>query len=872
MIGRTISHYNVLEKLGGGGMGVVYKAEDTKLHRTVALKFLPTAFSFDEEAKQRFIQEAQAASALQHNNICTIHDIDETEDEQIFICMDCYNGETLKKKIEKGAIKTDEAIEIIIQIANGLQKAHEKGIVHRDIKPANIFITNDGVVKILDFGLAKLSGQTMMTKIGSTLGTIAYMSPEQLKGSEVDFRADIFSLGIVVYEMLIEHHPFSGYNEASLMYSIVNEEPEPAQNHLPGISSELLHILNRTLEKDPENRYQSMKDIVIELKRLKRDSMKESINIKSENSLKKYRKNVEEELPKKNTIHESTLTSPKTFKYAIVIIVVSLLALVLYASGLLNSYFEANKKYTSEVVVDISSGEDWNDNRISSHAVEYLIIDDLLQSSNLIAMNDSQYQNLYSDNTRSPQLRLNGELIKTNFGFELSLVFRKNSEIVKDTSLSFNEPATLLNKELKLITEEVFKFSGIKQRKRSLFTNDWEAFNNFYKGEIAWYHLDKNLAEHYFENAINIDSVFALAKLRLADVYYFERNINKSKRILSEIIPQLTFLSQVDSLKAEALMQKIAGDQRKVININSMIVEMLPGRKEALYDLGEAYFEIRDIENATEQYNKALRLDQNYTLALNHRGYCYSHLGAHQKALRDFKRYVELDSSANSFDSWGDGLMSAGKLDSAKKIKEIAIHKSPETEYFYRSLAYIQINLGEFEEAFLSINKYIELSSSNEQLSKGYFLNALNYFFQKNMDSSYYYCQLSIRTYDAFDISSRNHEAHWLLGLVSYISGNSERTQNEINQMDDLITKFRINNTNYHAILKFKLSLDYLIALSRNDMETINSIFNEFDFSIKYKVKDWFSFFDLAFFNTLFGDFLNKRPIIHWQRRDTIKL
>ncbi|MCG7853439.1 MAG: serine/threonine protein kinase, partial [Methanosarcinaceae archaeon] len=160
MIGKTISHYKILKKLGGGGMGVVYKAEDTKLHRTVALKFLPSELTRDEEAKKRFIQEAQAASSLDHNNICVVHEIDETDDGQIFISMNCYDGETLKKKIERGPIKTEEAIDIAVQIANGLKKAHELKIIHRDVKSANIFITNDGIVKILDFGLAKLSGQT----------------------------------------------------------------------------------------------------------------------------------------------------------------------------------------------------------------------------------------------------------------------------------------------------------------------------------------------------------------------------------------------------------------------------------------------------------------------------------------------------------------------------------------------------------------------------------------------------------------------------------------------------------------------------------------------------------------------------------------
>ena len=197
MIGKAISHYKILEKLGEGGMGVVYKAEDTKLKRTVALKFLPPELLKEIKAKERFTQEAQAASALQHHNICTIHEIDQTGDGQMFIAMDYYEGETLKDKIvgvgAKGPspLQMNEAVEIAIQIATGLAVAHEKGIVHRDIKPANIFFTNDGLVKILDFGLAKLFGQTRLTKAGSTPGTVAYMSPEQTKCEEVDCRTEL---------------------------------------------------------------------------------------------------------------------------------------------------------------------------------------------------------------------------------------------------------------------------------------------------------------------------------------------------------------------------------------------------------------------------------------------------------------------------------------------------------------------------------------------------------------------------------------------------------------------------------------------------------------------------------------------------------
>jgi serine/threonine protein kinase len=210
MIGKTISHYKITEKLGGGGMGIVYKAEDTKLIRTVALKFLPPELTRDPDSKKRFIHEAQAASALQHNNICTIHDVDETEDGQSFIVMDFYDGETLKKKIERKPLDIDESIEISIQVAQGLDKAHKKDIVHRDIKPANIMITEEGTPKIVDFGLAKLTSFTRLTKEGVSVGTVAYMSPEQTKSEEVDSRSDIWSLGIVLYEMITGQMPFRG--------------------------------------------------------------------------------------------------------------------------------------------------------------------------------------------------------------------------------------------------------------------------------------------------------------------------------------------------------------------------------------------------------------------------------------------------------------------------------------------------------------------------------------------------------------------------------------------------------------------------------------------------------------------------------------
>ncbi|MBF8294795.1 MAG: serine/threonine protein kinase [Bacteroidetes bacterium] len=250
-------------------MGIVYKAQDTRLKRTVALKFLPPDLTRDDEAKTRFVHEAQAASALQHNNICNIHDIDETKDGQTFIVMDCYEGETLKKKIERGPLKINETLDVAIQVAQGLAKAHEKGIVHRDVKPANILITSDNVVKIVDFGLAKLAGQTKLTKTGSTIGTTVYMSPEQARGEEVDRRTNIWSLGVIMYEMLTGQLPFRAEHEQAALYLILNRDPEPIAKLLPDFPAALEDIVKKAMAKDCEQRYQGVGELLSDLAALR---------------------------------------------------------------------------------------------------------------------------------------------------------------------------------------------------------------------------------------------------------------------------------------------------------------------------------------------------------------------------------------------------------------------------------------------------------------------------------------------------------------------------------------------------------------------------------------------------------------------------
>jgi serine/threonine protein kinase/Tfp pilus assembly protein PilF len=467
MIGKTVLHYRIIEKIGEGGMGVVYKAEDTKLKRMVALKFLPAQFTGDPQARTRFVQEAQAAAALDHPNICTIYEINEAEG-QTYIAMAYIKGQSLKDKILPGPLGIPEAVNIAGQVAEGLKSAHGRGIIHRDIKPGNIMLTEEGQVKIMDFGLAKLERGADLTKTMTIMGTPAYMSPEQARGEVVDHRTDIWSLGCVFFEMLSGRRPFPNEHDQAVIYSILNEEPRPIVHPGEEIPAQLETIIHTCLEKDPRNRYQGAAALAEALKSFERPAQK-------------ARK------PSIAVLPFVDMSRQKEQEY--------------FCDGIAEELINGLTHIRDLRVMARTSAFAFKGKDVDVRDIgRKLNVDTVLEGSIRKAGN---------------KLRITAQLIKVEDGFHLwSEKFDREMEDIFAIQDEISK-AIVENLRVTLLTQEK---AAIEKR----HTNDPEAYNLYLKGLYFMYRPSpeaSNKALDYFRKAIDADPNFALAYAGIATIY-----------------------------------------------------------------------------------------------------------------------------------------------------------------------------------------------------------------------------------------------------------------------------------------------------------------------------------------------------------------
>jgi serine/threonine protein kinase/tetratricopeptide (TPR) repeat protein len=671
-IEQYISHYKILEKLGEGGMGVVYKALDTSLNRNVALKFLPSHLVRDKSIRKRFIVEAQAASALDHSNICNIHEINETEDGQLYICMSYYKGASLRQIIKKGSIPVFQTVNTILQIAVGLKAAHDEKIIHRDLKPGNIIITDKGEAKIVDFGLAKLAGENL-TESYSTKGTIAYMAPELIRGLPGDQRSDIWSLGVVLYEMLTGYLPFKGAFPEPMMYAIVNKEPELLSHYLKDVPEKLQTIINRILQKDPEERYQSLEELFQDLEPLSIDAV----------------------LIREESFHHFVIRTFRKkkirFVFAPTLVLLTIIFLiVLFKPVIFREVFHTGPPLIALISFENQTGDNVYD--IWEKGIPNLLITKLQQSGGLRVTSWERLHDLkkqlgkedvdFIDLNLGIQLCrqegiamiVTGTLFKAGetFATDVKVLDVDSKTILKSASAQGEGEGSILRSQVDILSKEITRGLGftssmmaaLQNPVSNVTTTSNEAYKYFIQGNELKAKWRFSEARPFYELAIKHDSTFALAYYQLGKWIYLPLGLHKkSEKALSKAMKYLEQASDQESLgwKWDYYLH------RNIDKSDSLIKEYIEKYgldKKAHYRLGCIHRIKKEYKQAIEEFNEVLRLDPEHGSSKNQLGYCYLFQGNYQQALDYFKKGVASSpENANTYDCLADAYRGMGDIE-----------------------------------------------------------------------------------------------------------------------------------------------------------------------------------------------------------------
>jgi tetratricopeptide (TPR) repeat protein/TolB-like protein len=729
---KLVSHYRILGELGAGGMGVVYRAEDTKLGRTVALKFITPHGAEGAGEKERFLREAQAAASLSHPNICTIHEIDEADGE-LFFAMELVEGENLKDRIARGPLKIEEALDVALQAAQGLEAAHGKGIVHRDVKPANIMVEESGLVKLMDFGLAKKSGRSRLTREGTTLGTVAYMSPEQARGEEAGARSDIWSLGAVLYEMVAGRPPFRGDYEQAVLYSVLNEAPEPLTAIRAAVPMELERIVAKALAKDPAERYQHADELIADVR-----SLRKSLEVGAASG-----PGVTSTTPPPSAASGKGLRAKRGGRrMAAVIVPICAVAAVVAFYFLRPAIFGGAEATERRPVAVIAFANDTGDPRYDNlrKVIPSLLITSLEQSKYLQVVTRERLRDVLKQMGAGDDVDdidtdlgievckhegigtiVTGSFVKLGNNFVTDIkVLKVGSKDLLTSAKAEGEGVESIPGQVDRLSREIAKSIGLSEPEIDatqrpvidVTTSSMEAYSWYIKGLDAFEKIYRAEAIQDLETAIGIDSTFAVAYMVLGDAYMGAFSRNQAVWAYSKALANSDRATERERLYIEAdCAQRIDGDAEKAMGLYREILKKYPREKWACFYLGELYRWNGRYREAIRVLDRALELSPSFGSAINTLAYVYSNKGEYAKALSLFQRYVSLyPEDANPLDSMAETYFFMGKLDEAIETYTKAYEMKPEMGAAMR-IAYVHGVKGEYGEALRWIDR--DLSSSS---------------------------------------------------------------------------------------------------------------------------------------------------------------
>jgi len=691
MIGTTVSHYRIVEKLGGGGMGVVYKAEDTRLKRFVALKFLPPELTHDELAKERFEQEARAASGLDHSNVCTIHEIDETEDGQVFICMAYYDGETLKNRLARGPLTIDDTLNIVLQVSEGLRQAHEHGIVHRDIKPANVMLTRDGAAKIVDFGLATLAGKAHLAAGSEIAGTLSYMSPEQIHGAAIDHRSDLWSLGVTMYEMLTGRLPFVGDEAQTVLQAIAHQDPAPIESLRTGVPAQLAAIVTKCLQKDPEERYQSAADLRADLRRVKHALTSATVSsMKGLPPVSSFRKRF-----------RPVVALP----VAVMVVAVTLLTAIPSTRRTVQKWLNlpvVPEQLHIAVLGFTNVGGDPANRAFCDGVTEIL-------SSTLTRL-ESFRERLWvvpASEVRAREVKSAGEA-RGVFGVNLAVtgsVLRAGDKVHLTVNLVDAETLRQINSEVieapeadlpelqdrvASITLEMVKVELDPTQRKQMTAGGTKVPKayDFYlqaRGTLENYHgeSDPERAAELFKQAIALDSGFALAHAGLAQADLESYRKKKDARLVDEAVASAGRAVELDDRLSEVhatlgALYTTTGKYEDAVRELKRAIERQPRNAGAYSGLARAYDALGNAAGAEETYRRAIALRPEYWVGYTELGAFYYRRGRYEDAEKQFQKAVALTpQNAWAYNNLGAAYLIRGQDAQAREMFERSVAIKP---------------------------------------------------------------------------------------------------------------------------------------------------------------------------------------------------